>query len=300
MIEKRIKLLRRVVRRGSITKAARDLGIAQSTLSRELALLEDDVQTPLLVRTRTGVTSTPAGDYLRSNYLGNLDRHIALQCRRMAGGGLPGLTLGIDMLGSLLIQPLLTRLAERAPHMPVQLYCYKAYSSLAQLQSGTCNAAVMLTRQAQTQQRLRAQPLYREPWLVAARADHPYWALSPADRGILRDQTVILDGQQQIRGQDPFSDQVSQYCSEYCLSHRGFLVANFLQDQITMLQSGLGVALLPPFIAGFLPPEIRLSDELTAPFDPEYALVYRSDNKHPGVALLRALCADLFGGEADA
>ena len=67
-----------------------------------------------------------------------------------------------------------------------------------------------------------------------------------------------------------------------------------------MLQAGQGVALLPPFMAGELPPEIRLSDELTTPFAPEFVLAFRSDNRHPGVMLLQQLCREIFGGDADA
>ena len=73
-----------------------------------------------------------------------------------------------------------------------------------------------------------------------------------------------------------------------------------MQDQIAMLQAGLGVALVPPFVADSMPPEIKLSDELTTPFAPEFALVYRSDSHHPGVMLLRQLCLELFRGETHA
>jgi DNA-binding transcriptional LysR family regulator len=300
MLEKRIKLLRWVSRFGSINKAARELGMSQSSLSREIALLEEQMQAPLLVRTSTGVASTPTGDYLRSFSFGSLTDRIGMQCRRIAAGRLPVLTLECDMVASPLIQPLLTRAAQWAPDMPVQLYCYKTYSLLAHLLAGTSNAAVTLTRHALLRQRLETLPLYRAPWLVAARADHPYWAMSPADRGILQGQTVILDMQQQSDGRVLFSDPVSQYCTDYCLSHRDFLEAGFMQDQIAMLQAGLGVALLPPYAADMLPPEIRLSDELTTPFAPELALVYRSDSHHPGVTLLRTICMELFGGEAHA
>ena len=300
MLEKRITMLRMVARRGSISRAARELGISQPALSREIALLEDTMQTQLLKRSQTGVRPTPAGFFLTSNSFGNLSKRIVEECRQVAAGCLPGLAIDADMLSSILIRPLLTRLAEQHADMPLQLYSYKTYSTLTHLLSGTANGAFILIGQNQPRQRLHTQSLYRTPWLVAARGDHEYWELSPVDRGILRDQTVILDRQQMIDAHDVFSDPVSQYCAEYCLSNRDFLHANFLPDLILMLQAGQGVALLPPFMAGELPPEIRLSDELTTPFAPEFALVYRSDNRHPGVMLLRQLCREVFGGEEHA
>ncbi|MCR8547576.1 LysR family transcriptional regulator [Salipiger sp. P9] len=55
----------RIVELGSINKAAIDLGMSQPTLSRNLALLEHEVGTDLLVRSRGGVRTTEAGKILR-------------------------------------------------------------------------------------------------------------------------------------------------------------------------------------------------------------------------------------------
>ena len=298
MTEKRIMMLRIVARCGSISQAARETGLSQATVSREIALLEKTMGTPLLKRTISGVVTTPAGEYLRKNSFGNLSAQLAEGCRRMAAGDLPTLALDTDMLNSVLAQPVLQRLAQRAPNMPVQLYCYKNHGTLNHLLSGTANAAFIHGKPARFRQRLAAIPLHQKPWLVAARADHAYWSMSPADRGVLRHQTVILDQQYNTEPNRRFTDQVSQYCSESCLPFHSFMEANFLQDQIMMLQTGLGVALLPDFAAAVLPPGIRLSDELATPFAPEISLVYRSDSRHPGVLLLQELCREVFGGEA--
>jgi LysR family nitrogen assimilation transcriptional regulator len=51
----------RIVEHGSINRAAEELGLAQPSLSRWLAILEHDVGTPLLVRTRRGIQLTDAG-----------------------------------------------------------------------------------------------------------------------------------------------------------------------------------------------------------------------------------------------
>lgn len=47
MTDQQIALFRCVVRCGSFSKAARELGVAQSTISREIAQLEDEMQAPL-------------------------------------------------------------------------------------------------------------------------------------------------------------------------------------------------------------------------------------------------------------
>jgi LysR family nitrogen assimilation transcriptional regulator len=54
----------RIVEHGSINRAAEELGLAQPSLSRWMAVLEHDVGTPLFIRTRRGVQLTDAGALL--------------------------------------------------------------------------------------------------------------------------------------------------------------------------------------------------------------------------------------------
>lgn len=53
-----------VAAEGSITKAAERLFITQPTLSRQIAELEEEVGSPLLVRTNRSVSLTAVGELL--------------------------------------------------------------------------------------------------------------------------------------------------------------------------------------------------------------------------------------------
>ncbi len=64
MDAKLLQYFLRVVEHGSINRAADELGLAQPSLSRWLALLEHDVGQPLFVRTRRGIRLTDAGALL--------------------------------------------------------------------------------------------------------------------------------------------------------------------------------------------------------------------------------------------
>src|SRR5215510_13538685 len=59
----------RVVESGSINRAAKELGLSQPTLSRSLSQLEHDLGQQLVVRCRTGITTTEAGSILASRAL---------------------------------------------------------------------------------------------------------------------------------------------------------------------------------------------------------------------------------------
>lgn len=54
----------RVIELGSINRGAAELGLSQPSLSRWLSLLEHEMGTPLLIRTRGGVRPTDAGEVL--------------------------------------------------------------------------------------------------------------------------------------------------------------------------------------------------------------------------------------------
>jgi LysR family transcriptional regulator, nitrogen assimilation regulatory protein len=68
----RLKYFQRTAEEGSISRAARMLGIGQPALTRQLQLLEEDLGVTLFTRTRRGVDLTEAGERLRASTAGPL------------------------------------------------------------------------------------------------------------------------------------------------------------------------------------------------------------------------------------
>jgi LysR family transcriptional regulator, nitrogen assimilation regulatory protein len=111
----RLKYFQRTAEEGSISRAARMLGIGQPALTRQLQLLEEDLGVTLFTRTRQGVDLTEAGERLRASTAGPL-RQLELAVR-YAGSPLARLErnmhLGIhetavDILSATLISSLNT------------------------------------------------------------------------------------------------------------------------------------------------------------------------------------------------
>lgn len=299
MIDRKIALVRYVARRGSFTQAAKELGVAQSTISRDISLLENEVRTPLFERHREGITLTPAGRHLRGLIFGKMDDRIIEDCRRVAAGCLPVLYLSMGMNTAILIQPVLERLAAMGLDMPVQTSVYKNCDIRLLLQTGQADAGFVFGSEAENAPGLSLLYLGNPRWLVAAREDHAYWAMTPEDRSVLLRQVVITNEENFPSATNSGSIECSaRYCVDHGLPFRYFLKANFLQDQIVMLQAGLGVALVPPTTAACMPPGIRVSDELAIPFSPDFVLVSRSDSRHPGLRILQDLCREYFRGES--
>jgi DNA-binding transcriptional LysR family regulator len=61
---RRLATLREVVRRGSFSAAGQALALTQPAVSRQISLLERQLGTPLVTRTRQGVHATEAGQLL--------------------------------------------------------------------------------------------------------------------------------------------------------------------------------------------------------------------------------------------
>lgn len=55
-----------IVREKSITRAAKELGTSQPTLTKQMYELEDHLQKTLLIRSKKSVTMTEEGEYFRS------------------------------------------------------------------------------------------------------------------------------------------------------------------------------------------------------------------------------------------
>ncbi|WP_288251443.1 LysR substrate-binding domain-containing protein [uncultured Hydrogenophaga sp.] len=106
-----LRTFRAVARSGSFTAAARDLGCAQSAVSRQIAALEAHVQRVLVLRGHRQVQLTPAGEiYLETvnRALDELD-HGAM---RLASNAATRATVKILAMPSFAARWLLPRLAE--------------------------------------------------------------------------------------------------------------------------------------------------------------------------------------------
>ena len=115
---RQLRYFAEIVECGSLSKASRQLFIAQPALSQQLAKLEDEVGKPLLHRTAKGVTPTDNGLALYHHakfMLRQLDQALSIAreesgpVRGMVSVGLPATTL------SALGLPLVRRVRERYP-----------------------------------------------------------------------------------------------------------------------------------------------------------------------------------------
>jgi LysR family transcriptional regulator, nitrogen assimilation regulatory protein len=122
---RRLAFLVRVIDAGSITRAAESLRIAQPALSQHLLLLERHYGTPLLLRSKRGVTPTPAGRivYRHARMLERQLDEARAEVRAVSGAPAGRVTIGIapHSPARALIQPLLHAVREQYPDILIHV-----------------------------------------------------------------------------------------------------------------------------------------------------------------------------------
>lgn len=138
-----------IVRAGSISAAARQMGVSQPSLSRRLALFEARIGTRLLVRTPNALTLTAAGE----RALVTLDRvgdHLAqmeaeIQDADVSLRGVVRVSV-TETLGIVWFAPLIVEFNEAYPHIQIDLSVDNAMVNLMEREA---HIAVRLLRPSQ-------------------------------------------------------------------------------------------------------------------------------------------------------
>ncbi len=113
-----------VLNQGSLSGAARELGVAQPTIGRHVAALEKSLRLALFTRSQTGLLPTEAGQSLRT-YAESLQSTVAALERAAAsqGSGVSGSVriTASDVIGVEVLPPIIARLRDKHPELTVEL-----------------------------------------------------------------------------------------------------------------------------------------------------------------------------------
>jgi DNA-binding transcriptional LysR family regulator len=202
-----------VAERGSVSKAALELHLSQSSLSEALRKLEVELGLELLVRSSRGVSLTAAGEVLVGEARAAIERFdAALETVRAAAAGTTGrLRVGFEAAGAgRLSTQSRARLVARFPHVRVEPRRYDWGGEVAGLREGECDvafvwlpadltgleseivvteprfAAVATTHRLATRASLPVDELTDEPIMWTRRAPRywvDWWAVNPRPDG---------------------------------------------------------------------------------------------------------------------
>lgn len=164
-----------VAESGSFAMAAARLHLSQTAISHRMRKLEESLGVELVVRTSRGIALTEAANSLLprartavqqlEDSCDQLRRHRQHVARWVAFGCLPTLAARI-------LVPLLAEVAERFPHVQVRVFDSSPVEIAELVQAGT--AAFGVTIAQRVPERLRLEPLAREPFALVCPAGHPF------------------------------------------------------------------------------------------------------------------------------
>lgn len=168
---RRLRYFLRIAEDGSLTRSSGMLRIAQSALTRQMRLLEEDLGVKLFVRSARGMVLTEDGEQLRASVAAPLrELELALDAIRRPGEGARStVVIGLPPgLADVLALSLALDLERRVPDIAVRMVEGPTGSLVDWLNRGVIDLALL--EDAARDGRIEERLLHEEPlWLIGPR-----------------------------------------------------------------------------------------------------------------------------------
>ncbi|WP_205698465.1 LysR family transcriptional regulator [Conexibacter sp. SYSU D00693] len=250
---RRLRLLRELAERGTVTAVADALQYSPSAVSQQLAVLEREAGVPLVERAGRGVRLTDAARVLVAHAEALLDRAALAEAELAAAGGAPVGRARIAAFQSVfkrLAIPALGLLRDRAPALRAEVHEAEPEDALPALALGDFDLVLADEWDHQPRPRLAGvhrEDLLRDPVHVVLPAGHRLAGEDPAARVALAD----LRDEPWTTGQPGtgYAAMTVRACRELGgfepdLRHR----ANDATVLLDLVAEGHAVTLLPAFV----------------------------------------------------
>ena len=169
-------------RHGSLVKAAQELGVAQPTLSKSLARLEDELGVKLFHRSGAGARATPFGVIVAERARRIIDDAAQLNREiELTAGGLAGeVRIGVGAAVSAVFVPqVAAAVVRRFPRLRLRTVTGPRADQLAALEAGHADMLIGAIEVDLDELDLHVTPLLRDRLVAVASPDHPLAAAGP-------------------------------------------------------------------------------------------------------------------------
>lgn len=286
-----------VVEEGSISAASRRVHIAQPALTRQIRLLEEDLDTRLFDRHARGMRLTVAGQALYEEAQALLDRRTRLRARLASlGQGVIGkVSLGVTVTHLWVpeVAGLLGRYRDRYPQVAFEVFPLLSGPQLERLREGSLDAGILYL-DGDGHPGLEARRLQPDHLLLAVPEASSWASAPPASLAELSDADFVWG----FRSASPvYYDRVQAHFQRLDFHPR---VVQYGADNIailSMVAAGLGIAILPAASSCHPMPGIRFLrlPELDT-CDMPLWFAWRPDNDSPALHNLVELVRETAEG----
>jgi DNA-binding transcriptional LysR family regulator len=240
-----VELFIRVVETGSFSKAAADVGITQPTATKAVAAMEERLGARLLHRSTRGVTPTEVGALYYDKCKGiaraleEAESVAALQQGSVSGQ----LRISCSVaFGRRVLVPLVLRYMRSHTGVAIDLSFDDRYVDL--VQQGI-DIAVRMGQMADST--LGARYLGTNPWLMVASPAYLARRGAPADAAAVSDHECLIYSS--VQGDDRWRLTPPGGAVALSVPVRGPLRSNNLSAILAAARAGLGLAILPWYVA---------------------------------------------------
>ena len=276
-------------------KAAEQLHMAQPPLSASIRRLEDQLGVQLFERNRRGTSLTAAGEQAlhHAEQAVHHAREFAAVARAAAQGARGHLHIGFVGSATYELLPHLVQLMrERLPQVDLELSEHPTRDLCSMLRTGEIEAALLRYPVADTQG-VSLQPLQQDTLVTALPASHPLATRKRLRLLDLRDEPLIQYSATSVPG---LHAQIAAACQAAGFEPKSQQQATQVQSLISLVQAGLGVALVPAVLARFTTPGVCfLPLQDAGSFSTGIALGWAPERDTPLNQRFRALLAELPG-----
>ena len=236
-----------VARERHFGRAAEACFVSQPTLSVAIKKLEEELDLKIFERGGSEITITPIGAEIIEQAQRVLEQSSAIrEIARRGKDPLAGpLRVGvIYTIAPYLLPPLVHKVIELTPQMPLLLQEQLTVRLLDMLRNGELDAAILA--EPFPDHGLDVAPLYDEPFVVAVPPGHRLARGTPVRSEAIKDETMLLLGTGHC-----FRDHVLEVCPEFARfspsseGMRRSFEGSSLETIKHMVASGMGITILP-------------------------------------------------------
>lgn len=235
-----------VVRQGGFSQAAEVVSLTQSTVSKAVKTLEDDLGTPLLNRIghRSELTAAGAIVYRRALVLLAERNDLIAEIKALRGLECGVLRIGLPPVGSgALFAAMFTEYRARYPNIEIQLVEYGASKLHECLESGEVDLAALLKLKSFNEE-FDYQDVRIEPLVVVIPKSHPLAENISVNFTDLADTPFIL-----FEAGFALNAVIQAACERKGVTPKVTAHSGQVDFIVDLVSAGLGVAFLPRMLA---------------------------------------------------
>lgn len=228
----------------NFTKAAEKEHITQTSMSRKIGSLEQELNVPLFYRDNRQVELTGAGKefYVRAVKMMEYYDHTVSNIQNIHNGFTKELKIGVGIYEHKLLSPFLNRFVKEYPQTRISCMQFRYYPLLEQFRQNLLD--VIFTSDQflgeLTEENIRKHLISNENWKVGIHGTSPLADLPSLSHDSLKDELLITMNEGSV------SQILDYYRNSFTL--RDATYVNSYETKIMMINAGLGVGFFPAFV----------------------------------------------------